>query len=372
MRARYTSLALICFAWSSISIAELYRTPIYRDVRWLGRADTGVALISDGSAAFYNPGGLGRNEAFRFSLLNPMLGANRNIYDSAMAFMSSSPQSISEYLDPFMGVPLAAQANYFPHIQMPNFMVGYFIANSQSMKLTNPVSPSLNIDYRYDRGVILGGGVDIQKKLFLGASLRYHKRSMIKDVLGGATITNASLESLLENLTLGEGWGLNLGAQFRHEISETQALNFGVAVQDLGRTTFRSQVLETGAPLTQATYTSVGVAYTGQVPGLSYAVLVDVNNLGQYDESYSKKVQLGAEVAIPGFTFRGGMHQGYWTAGLSTSVLPFLSIDLATYGEELGVAGGQDDNRYYMLGLNIGLDLEHKKRRKQKYTLDHL
>ncbi len=369
MRGRY-SLALIFVAASAQS--AIYRTPVYRDIRWLGRANTGVALISDGTAAFYNPGGLGKSDSYNISLLNPSLGGNKNIYDAANVFMASSPETISEYLDPFMGIPLAAQASYFPYIKVPNFMAGYFLVNSQVLHLRNPVNPELNIDYRYDRGVILGGGFDIADKIFLGASFRYQKRSMIKDVLGGSTVTDLSLESLLSNLTVGEGWGLNLGAQYRHELSTNQAFHIGVAFEDVGFTTFNSQTLGQGAPLTQATYTSVGLAYTGQVPGISYAVLMDLKNLGEFDESYSKKVQFGAEVSIPAFTFRGGMYQGYWTAGLSATVLPFLTIDLATYSEELGVSGGQDDNRFYMIGLQMGMELNKKKQRKQKYTLDHL
>ena len=370
MRRSYA--VVLALGFTASASAELYRTPVYRDIRWLGRADTGVALISDGTAAFYNPGGLGKGDSVDISLLNPFVGANRNVYDSAQTFLESNPESISDYLDPFMGMPLAAQASYFPYLRLPHFMAGYFIVNAQVMRLRNPVNPELNIDYRYDRGVVLGGGFDVAEKLFVGASFRYQKRSMIKDTLSGSIITDLSLDQLLDRLTEGEGWGLNLGAQYRHELAAGQALHFGVAFEDIGNTTFRSQTIKKGAPLTQATYTSAGFAYTGQVTGFSYAFLLDFKNLSQFDESYSKKVQVGAEVALPVFTLRGGMHQGYWTAGLSATVLPFLTLDFATYGEELGVAGGQQDNRYYMLGLQMSMELNHKKQRKQKYTLDHL
>lgn len=367
-----TWLGALCFLVCANANARFYQSPIYKDIRWLGRANTGVALISDGTALFYNPAGLAKDGIYNVSLVNPAVGANRNIYDSALTFMGSSPQTINEYFEPLMGKPLAAEATVFPYIRVPNFAAGYFLANSQVYHFQNPVNPTLEIDYRYDRGVILGGGYSYLDKLFMGASIRYHNRSMILDSFSGATITELSLQSLLDRIKQGIGWGLNLGLQYRHEITKDQNLHLGVAFEDVGYTTFRSQTLGVGEPLTQATRASVGLAYTGTVPGFSYAFLIDANNLMDYDQSYSKKIQFGAELAMPVMTVRGGMYQGYWTAGLSTSLLPFLTLDIATYAEELGVAGGQQSNRYYMIGLQMGIELNKKKQRKQKYTLDHL
>jgi len=355
--------------WAS---AQLYRRPVYTDIRWLGRGGTGVALISDGTAAFYNPGGLGKSDAYQISLLNPAVGANQNIYDSAMAFMDSSPETISEYLDPFMGIPLSAQASYFPYLRVPHFMAGYFIANSETLYLRNPVTPELNIDYRKDSGIVLGGGLGIEDRFFVGASLRYQKRAMINDTLGGSIISDISLDTLLDEIKRGEGWGLNVGAQYRHELGSDQAVHAGVAFEDVGRTTFRSQTTGRGSPRTQATYASAGVAYTGQVPGVSYAFLLDFKNLTYTGQSYSKKIHAGVELAMPIVTVRGGLYQGYWSAGLSTTIFPFLTLDLASYAEELGIGGGQHVNRYYMLGLQMSMELNQKKQRKQKYTLDHL
>lgn len=368
------ALTLSFLSLSAVSMAaEFYHTPTYSDIRWLGRGNTGVALISDGTAAFYNPAGLGKSGVYNISVLNPSLGGNRDSYDAAKVFLDSSPESISDYLEPFMGRAISAQATYFPYVRVPNFMFGYFIANSETFFLRNPVTPELNIDYRYDRGLIMGGAYEVIPGLSVGASLRFQRRSMIKDILGGAIITDLSLDALLDKVKVGEGFGLNLGAQYRREISASQSLHFGMAMQDATTTRFYSKSLGTGEPLTQARYLSLGVAYTAQLPGVSFALLLDGNDLTRPQISYSKRMQIGAEVALPMVTVRGGMYQGYWSAGMSVAMLPFLTLDLASYAEELGVSGGQRSSRFYMMGLQMGMELlEQKKGRKQKYTLDHL
>lgn len=366
-------VAMALFVLPGAARAQPYRASVVKDIRWLGRGNAGVAVVSDGTAAFYNPGGLGKKSGYGVSLLNPAVGGNKNIYDAAKVFLESSPQSIADYLDPFMGLPLAGQASIFPYLRLPHFMAGYFVANDEVLFLHNPVNPELDVNYRYDRGVVLGGGVDFAEKLFVGASVRYQKRAMLQDTFGGSVITDLSLEALMRDVKEGEGWGLNVGAQYRHDLGKDQAIHGGVAISDVGNTTFRVQSLGLGIPARQATDISVGFGYTGRVPGVEYALLLDFNDLSNFAESYSKKVNFGAEVSVPVVTVRGGFHHGYWSAGASLWVLPFLSIDMASYAEELGVAGGQRSNRYYMIGLQMGVELgAQKKGRKQKYTLDHL
>ena len=76
--------------------------------------------------------------------------------------------------------------------------------------------------------------------------------------------------------------------------------------------------------------------------------------LNNRNGSIFKLFHLGGETHLKLLAFRAGLNQGYWTAGLGID-LRFLTLDFASYGEELGLnAGSLEDRRYTMtIGLHI-------------------
>jgi hypothetical protein len=83
--------------------------------------------------------------------------------------------------------------------------------------------------------------------------------------------------------------------------------------------------------------------------------LVDISNisiggetnpdLGARTGSFLKKVHLGVELPIGRFSVRGGLHQGYLTAGFGMNLYG-IRLDAATYGEETGENTKQGSRRY--------------------------
>ena len=71
--------------------------------------------------------------------------------------------------------------------------------------------------------------------------------------------------------------------------------------------------------------------------------------------SLFRLLHLGGELGIKDYIFlRAGVNQGYLTAGVGLD-LPVLKLDFATYGEEMSLnAGGQEDRRY---ALRLGIAL---------------
>ena len=69
---------------------------------------------------------------------------------------------------------------------------------------------------------------------------------------------------------------------------------------------------------------------------------------------FSRLVHLGAELKLKAFVFRLGLNQGYWTAGFGF-VMPFMTVNLASYAEELGLNAGTRQDRRYVFGLGFYL-----------------
>lgn len=62
--------------------------------------------------------------------------------------------------------------------------------------------------------------------------------------------------------------------------------------------------------------------------------------------SFFRLLHLGVETNWKSIAIRLGMNQGYWTAGLGLD-LRFVTLNLSSYGEEMGLnAGTQEDRRY--------------------------
>ena len=66
---------------------------------------------------------------------------------------------------------------------------------------------------------------------------------------------------------------------------------------------------------------------------------------------------LGLELGLPLLNLRGGMSQGYYTAGAGID-LGMIQADVATWGVELGAYPGQSVDRRYMAQLTIQLGID--------------
>lgn len=354
---------------------EKYRRQVYKDIRWLGRGNAGVAVVDDGSALFYNPAGLGRNQKYDFQFINPVLGISASTITniSAASSLGGGGSSISQKFSPFLGEPLAVDGGSFPNLAVPNFAFGGFYLLDSRIEYRNPVSPEINIEERDDMGVIGGMGFEVFEGLSLGVSLRWAKRRTIYQGITGSSLISLTTNSLAGFSILGTGWAVNAGAQYRLMLSESQSFSLGLAIEDLGNTVYRSSLGSSKSPGMQIMAVNVGVAYELVTSLIDIKFLFDARNLGDGDYySTGKLLHQGVEVSLLGFDIRGGYYQGYWSAGLSFRQIPFLRIDFSSYAEELDRSLGIRENRMYVMSLSLGTSLETLKRKKQKFTLDDL
>lgn len=342
----------------------------FRDIRWLGRGNTGVAVINDGTSAFYNPGGIGAIENFSFTLANPAVAGNQNFVSSfsELATLSSGSGSITDKFEPFLGKPLGLQAGTFPNIALPGFVAGFWDYFDTQLEYRNPVNPQLQVQSRNDYGIVIGGGKSIKDKIFVGASLRYVRRRVMDTTISGSTLLTASPSYLTSLFGNGEGWGLNVGVQLRQPVNKSQVFSLGLAVEDLGRTRFINR--QGGlAPQVQDQKVNVGSAYSFKGSFLDAMVLLDIKRISDPDISYTKRIHMGIEVSLLRTDLRAGFFHGYWTAGASLRLLPIMDIDFATYAEELDTAAGMRQNRMWLVGINMGLELKKTQKRRQRFDL---
>jgi hypothetical protein len=84
---------------------------------------------------------------------------------------------------------------------------------------------------------------------------------------------------------------------------------------------------------------------------------LDIRNFGHLRWSFKKGLHTGVELeGSPWAWLKGalliGLNQGYWTAGW-LGQLGWFRIELVSYGEEMGVAGAESENRNAMARLSL-------------------
>jgi len=360
--------SLLCL---SLHAEKTYRNAPYQDIRWLGRGNTGVAVVRDASAMFYNPAGLGRSGRYAFDFGNFAGGISESTYGNskAVSTVGSSSSSLSDKFSPFLGEPLSVNAQLFPAFAVPFVGLGAFFTMEGRAEYRNPVSPEFSFKERDDVGLIGGIGVPVFPGLYVGASFRYFKRRVIEEEITGSSLLTLTASDLTDYARRGSGYGLNVGAQFDLPLAENSSLNFGFSVEDLGNTRIHSS--KEDGPLDQDQSINLGVAYSFESDHLGAKILFDARNLGEGDYySTGKLLYQGIEINLAGLDLRGGFYHGYWSAGVSIRWIPIMRIDFTSYAEELDSNLGFRANRVYMVGINMGMSLESLGGKKQKYSLD--
>ena len=350
-----------------------YDRDTYRDARLLGRGNAGIADVTGGVAAFYNPAGLADTTAISFNPLDFSLGVNKNIATSfsTISSLTSGNDTLSQKFSPYLGKPMALQGTFFPHISVPGFMLGYYDYADVNIEYQDPVYPRIDLQARNDWGLIFGAARSLSPNLQVGAAIRYMKRKSLLDTLSMATVFNLTSSYLSQLVRNGEAWGYTIGTRAQFRVGPAGWIAGGVVIEDYGNTVFKNDD-RSPLPDRQLQKFNVGLAYGSLIPYGSYKLLFDLKELGDSTISFTKKVYTGAEVTIPFVTLRTGLFQGYWTAGFSTTILPFIDLDLSTYGEELSSSAGLRESRYFVLSLRAGLDMRKPAKKKQRYSLEGL
>ncbi len=267
MVLRVLILSCLCSWAFAREVYYLQRSPI---ALMMGDAFTSIA--DDEYTLFYNPAALGRNRGVTLSIINPDITVTNALteLDRFKDFPSSDAAAISDRL---MGFPIHLHLGYTPGLKMDQIGLNYFANNSTNIMLRNAIHPSLDIDYRYDRGIIAGFAISQKNpgktkgysRTLSGASnhsLGFAVKRVSRDSLDqsydlfGTKLLNLIASSDVKDVSgvkksLGFGsssaWGADVG--WLSTLASTgKEFNFGLSVQNIGGLRFTGEKGENLVP----------------------------------------------------------------------------------------------------------------------------
>lgn len=335
--------------------------------------DAYTSLSDDSNTLFYNPAALNRHKGFSLSALNPTLGAP-NFIGSNLSLenpFEDLPDTPSGITDKVIGVPLYAQAGISPTLKMQNFAFSLFALSKTKLVLENAIHPQLDINYRYDRGFIMGYAFSLgpSKKSgtsqSFGISVKHIKREGLEDVIDlfSPELIEQSenfddYKKLRESLgyTRGSTWGLDLGYEFNYKRGSSRIAT-GISLLSIGGLSFKRESGTKDIPK-QEMALNLGVSYSKRLGVFGYDLAFDLHNLLDPLESLGSKVHLGSRLQTPLIDLYLGLNGGYFSYGLGVDLWP-VRLLLGFYGVEIGGGYQQRESERIMLSINI-LDLKAK------------
>lgn len=341
--------------------------------------DAFTAVADDAFTLFYNPAALGRHKGITVSPINPSFEApdiiEKDIGLSGFNFglddrFEDWPNDAAGISNRVLGFPIYAQLSAAPSIKIQHFGLSLFAISKTNMVLENAIHPALEIDYRLDRGIIMGYAFNLGRGKTSGAnkngvtnSLGISFKSVNRQGLEGRyNLFGTNLLEIIDDsedykeirknlgFSKGTGYGFDIG----HEINFMKGgsrLTFGTSLLDIGDTKYK--IDEGTAPIPdQDSSLNFGFAYAQKLAGLiEYTFAADFHNAIS-DAEFGSKLHLGARLKLPFLRFMLGWNGGYTSFGLSTKFL-FTRLTVGFYGIELGQQFKQREGKRVIITLNL-------------------
>ncbi len=359
-------LLLILFFFLQMTIMPLAqateRREFYNGIRSLGMGGTVAAVVNDETALASNPAGLGRLRNFFGTIIDPEIELGSTAINMYKAQAFSNPYSLSGVAP----TAVAAQGDYyhargqiFPSFVAKNFGIG--LLAKYDLDLLANSSTSMETFYRDDIALLLGYNFRFwEGRIKLG---------FVGKAISRVEVDEAALDpsGSLDLPTLGaagkakEGTGVGADVGLVMTAPWTYLPTLAVVVHDVGNTAY---TLLPGTRLAAATTRPSTTLQDADV-GVSISPIHNNNFRSVWSLEYkgaltassetdkSKLVHAGFELNFGDvFFLRAGYNQRYWTAGFELSSERF-QIQAASYGEEIGTATANREDRRYALKLGF-------------------
>lgn len=335
------------------------RYEFYNGARQLGMGGATIAVVNDETALITNPAALGKLRSKFVTVVDPELHTGEHtaqiIKEKDYNLMKTfDPQDLLEVLRANPDKPYHLKLNLFPSIVLPNFGFGV-LANYNYDAEVLSASNEFHLRYRNDISVLLGYNFRFfDGRVKLGFNLRYTNRAEMDDLFPDSS-SGLDFKNLVnEGTAVGSDIGLILTAPWQY------LPTLAAVVRDVGDTSYTlgSGMLYSGRPLPEKTKQTIDV-------GASISPILGKNSRWQLaaefrdittdddDEVAKRRLHYGMELNFYDKLFmRGGLNQGYWTAGfeIASQVLQF---QVATYGEEIGTKDATREDRRYVFKFSM-------------------
>jgi hypothetical protein len=347
----------VCLACAALSPARALDNPRLDGIRPLGMGNAFLAVCDDRNALYTNPAGLSRIGGLGISGLGFLGGVDAEFLSLADFIRNNSDRlsgdtpvdnEFHESLAPYDDRWVSVDANAYTDVTMRGFGAGVFTTGSVSVRIDRGVyEPRVYAEVSDDLVAVVGAALPGKWHGFTaGATAKGIWRRNSSRALRATELADfdaAEIASELESSA--NGFGMDFGLlwnQPRSRVSAAAVLRDAVGV--VGGEAI-------GASL------DFGLAYRplrGSLGIVRDIVLAaDFRDAMRTEVAPGNRLDLGAELKIPFVSFRGGVHQGYPTAGIGVHAFIF-SLDYAFAGRELGTHPGADGQYMHYLEMRIG------------------
>ncbi len=355
-------------------------TNVQAEFSYLGRSaeaslmgDAYTAVADDENTLFYNPAALGRHSGVSLQFITPdfelpdVLDKNvKKMKFGLSGKFENFPKTAEGITERVLGIPVFFQVGGTPTIKMQHFAFSLFANNKTSMVLENAIYPNLNIDYRYDRGFIMGYSHNIKgnskspSQFSVGAAIKHVNRNGLKgryDLFGTELlqiINNADgYKEIRRQLgyTGGDGWGFDVGAEqvFRMPGS---LLVFGLSILDVGDTKFKKDNANLRDIQPQEMSVNLGTSYSMDFKIFDATFSADYSNIIDARTPFASKIKLGTRVRLPLLSVYAGWNGGYASYGLGFDFL-FMNLKVGFYGTEIGSSFKEKESERIVFALSL-------------------
>lgn len=326
---------------------------LMRNPRALLMGDAFTAVADDNYTLYYNPAALGKNDELQLYPLNGVFGFT-NVLDDLDRF-SNFPKDAPSIAARVMEYPLYTNLGTTPGLKLGGFGINLFANSSASIVLRNQTHPFLDIDYRYDRGFIMGyaysmgsGGKRVKGRLTpghrvsIGASVKHITREGMDESFSffGPELLNAvsdasDYSTIRRRLgySIGKGYGIDAGAEYGCAFANAH-FAAGFSVLDIGDTRFKRTEGYKKLPR-QKMAMNAGASWKQDFLFFDYTLAVDMHPINYESIDTMTKLHFGAEVGLPLLRFYAGWNGGYLSYGAKVKLWP-VSLTAGFYGVEVG------------------------------------
>ncbi|MBT3586812.1 MAG: hypothetical protein HN509_18010 [Halobacteriovoraceae bacterium] len=329
--------------------------------------DAYTAVADDDSTLFYNPAALGRHHGVSVYLLNPTVeSVNYLKYEERL---SNFPKEPAEIADKVLGIPLYLRLAAQPTLKFHHLGMTAFINSKTSLTLENAIHPTLDIDYRLDRGFVMGysfilaGNKGAKRqtsgpRTSLGVGIKNMNRQGLSgefDLFGTELLEvisdSSSYKEIRQNMgfSKGSGWGVDIGMEQTFYKGNSN-MNFGLSLLDIGNTRFnRSEGTQKIAE--QEMSLNFGSAWTQDFKIFDYTLAADVHPINTPLHPMSK-LHLGLRAGLPFLKIYGGWNGGYVSYGAAIDLYLFR-LTVGFYGVEVGRTFKEKEAERILVQLNL-------------------
>ena len=350
--------AAFCMVFSLFAVQICYASEserLYRSAYFLGRGDTGIAVVDNHEAIHYNPAGLAKGKGIykETVLVSPMVELSSATKDLIRKFTLENATGADTLADEIgknqhigfyqttavvfrraaLGVTVSNQTNLLPYLSAEQMSLPVVSASAAANQVLHF---SLAEEF-------------FTKGLYFGTTVKYWQRSVANLSIPLAEASDVASQLEGDNvLNTGTGTGADLGMMYQTQ-SKRAPFSLGVQVQNVGGVAMTGATPQDKVPdLHQVV--NVGAAIEPGTRLSRFKLLLDVRDLGSKTEDNTlKKIHIGAEIAIGSLTgVTGGFHHGYPSVGTYLN-LYVLRFDLGMYTEEVGDRiGERPDSRFFL------------------------